>query len=178
LRAERPDSPPLCIVGQAGWKETPLHERAQQLGLANQIVVSGFVLDEELAALYKSALALIFSSHYEGFGLPLVEALASGTPVIATRTSSVPEVLGSSGVMVPPADTEALAAAMQQLLDEPTKRARLRDGCLAQSSRFSWTEAARRTLAVYARSTSQTRMSPLTGAGQPSDPRANGAGKR
>ena len=149
LVAERPDSLPLCIVGQAGWKETPVGQRALELGLADRVTVTGFLPDEDLAVLYRHTFGLVFPSHYEGFGLPVIEALASGAPVIASRTSSLPEVVGDAGLLVAPDDPEALTAAMRRLSDDGSLRARLKDASLTQAAEFSWQGAARRTLDVY-----------------------------
>jgi glycosyltransferase involved in cell wall biosynthesis len=148
LVQDTPDAPPLCIAGQAGWKETMLAERIERAGLADRVRCLGFVPDEDLAALYRHTTALVFTSHYEGFGLPLIEAQACGAPVIAVRSSSVPEVVGNAALLTPP-DAPAVTAAMQSLLAEPGRRRALRDAALAQSARSSWREAARTTLEVY-----------------------------
>jgi glycosyltransferase involved in cell wall biosynthesis len=148
LAAEVPDAPPLCIAGQAGWKETALAERIERAGLAGRVSCLGFVPDADLAALYRHATALVFTSHYEGFGLPLIEAQACGAPVVGVRSSSVPEVVGEAGLLTPP-DAEAVAAAMRTVLTDPALREALRDAALAQAARSSWSDAARQTLAVY-----------------------------
>jgi glycosyltransferase involved in cell wall biosynthesis len=158
-----PDAPPLCIAGQAGWKETAIAERVQSAGLSHRVKPLGFVSNEDLAALYRHTTALVFTSHYEGFGLPLIEAQACGAPVIAVRSSSVPEVVGEGGVLTPPGDADAVTAAMRMLLDDPGQRRALRAKALAQAGASSWRDAARRTLEVYREVVARTATGP-TGA--------------
>jgi glycosyltransferase involved in cell wall biosynthesis len=102
-----------------------------------------------LLALYRSAAALVYPSRYEGFGLPLLEAMACGTPVIAARTSAIPEVVGDAGVLLDPDDEGAWAAEIERVLDDAGHRDRLRDRGLARVREFSWQRAARETAAVY-----------------------------
>jgi glycosyltransferase involved in cell wall biosynthesis len=162
LVREVPDAPPLCIAGQAGWKETAIGERVRSAGLSERVHSLGFVPDEDLAVLYRHTTALVFTSHYEGFGLPLIEAQACGAPVIAVSSSSVPEVVGAGGVLVPPDDVDALAAAMQALLADSQWRRTLRGHAFEQAARFSWRDAARRTLDVY-RAVSAKSAAPAAG---------------
>jgi glycosyltransferase involved in cell wall biosynthesis len=118
---------------------------AQALGLANRVEFNGHVEREELASLYRGAACLVFASRYEGFGLPVLEAMASGTPVVAVRSSSIPEVAGGAAVLVE-RDAEQLAAGIEQALSD---RERLRAAGLERAAQFSWAETARRTAAVY-----------------------------
>ncbi|MCU0624009.1 MAG: glycosyltransferase family 4 protein [Gemmatimonadaceae bacterium] len=108
----------------------------------------GFVDDAVLAALYAEALALVFPSRYEGFGLPVLEAMAAGAPVITTREASLPEVAGEAALYVDPDDAEGLADAIMHLAANDTTRARLRAAGRARASQFSWRETASRTLDV------------------------------
>ncbi len=144
-----PNVPRLCISGQAGWKESSLEPRIRALGLADKVTCLGFVPDEELAALYRHCLAFVFPSHYEGFGLPVIEALACGAPVIATRTTSVPEVVGTAGLLVESRDADDLTRAMTLVLTDAGCRATLREQARQQARGFSWQTAARGTLDVY-----------------------------
>lgn len=149
VRATRPDLPPLYIAGQAGWKESSLEPRIRALGLDDHVRCLGFVSDEQLAALYRHCLALIFPTHYEGFGLPVIEALACGAAVIASRVASVPEVVGDAGLLFTPGSEDELAEAMTSMLTEPGIRERLRERAHARSTQFSWCRAAAQTLDVY-----------------------------
>ena len=118
----------------------------QRLGLERRVDFRGHVERDELAALYRGAQLLVFPSRYEGFGLPVLEAMASGTPVVATRAGAVPEVAGDAAVLVDPGDPAALAAGMERALAE---RERLAAAGLERARMFSWAETARRTLEVY-----------------------------
>ncbi len=121
----------------------------QRLGIGGQVVFTGWVPEEDKPALYSGARALVFPSLYEGFGLPPLEALACGTPVIASNRGSLPEIVGDGGVLVEPDDVEGLAAAMEKLLADDDLRTNLRQKGLAHAARFSWEKTARETLAVY-----------------------------
>ncbi|HEX5970931.1 MAG TPA: glycosyltransferase family 1 protein [Gemmatimonadaceae bacterium] len=109
----------------------------------------GFVSDEDLASLYRSACAVIVPSLYEGFGLPVLEAMRLGAPVICARTSSLPEVAGDAALYVSPTDERQLALAIVQLVTNDTLRDSLRRAGLARAARFSWDETARLTLAAF-----------------------------
>jgi glycosyltransferase involved in cell wall biosynthesis len=109
----------------------------------------GFVSDDDLVSLYRSARALIAPSSYEGFGLPMLEAMQLGTPVISARASSLPEVGGDAAAYVDPDDDAALARVIRRVLDEDSLHAEMRAAGLAQSARFSWDETARQTLAAF-----------------------------
>jgi glycosyltransferase involved in cell wall biosynthesis len=160
LVAGHRETKPL-VVGQAGWKETPIGHRVREIGLDDMVIAPGFLPDDELAALYRTAFALVYPSYYEGFGLPVVEAMGCGAPVIASNSSSLPEVVGSAGLLVSPGDAEALASAMGQLTTDESLRARLKEASPRQAARFSWREAARRTLDLYADALAKTGRNPL-----------------
>jgi len=121
----------------------------QELGIKERVVFTGWVPEEDKPTLYSGARALVFPSLYEGFGLPPLEALACGTPVIASNRGSLPEIVGDGGLLLEPDDLEGLAAAMQKLLSDDTLREDLREKGLAHAARFSWEKTARETLAVY-----------------------------
>jgi glycosyltransferase involved in cell wall biosynthesis len=114
-----------------------------------RVVAVGRVDAELLPALYRGALALVFPSLYEGFGLPVAEAMACGTPVVASTTPAVAEVGGDAALLVDPLDVAAWTAALQRLAAEPQLRARLSEAGRRRSESFSWSDCARRTLAVY-----------------------------
>jgi len=107
------------------------------------------VAEEDKPALYRGAVAFLFPSRYEGFGLPPLEAMACGTPVVGSDAASIPEVVGDAGVLVDPDDAEGMAGAVIQLAEDPTFHAELRRRALAQAARFSWERTARATLEAY-----------------------------
>ena len=121
--------------------------RALKLGEAVQFV--GWMPDEEKPALYTRATAFVFPSCYEGFGLPPLEAMACGTPVIGSTAASLPEVIGDGGLLVPPDDVDALSEAMSRLWNDAELRATLRQRALAHAASFHWSKAARETLQAY-----------------------------
>jgi glycosyltransferase involved in cell wall biosynthesis len=109
------------------------------------------VPNEELVYLYNAAKLFVFPSFYEGFGLPPLEAMACGTPVIASNVSSLPEVVGDAGILVDPNDVEALTVAMWRVLSDENLQREMRDKGLKRAATFSWKRAAQETLAVYRR---------------------------
>jgi glycosyltransferase involved in cell wall biosynthesis len=125
----------------------------------------GFVPEEDKALLYNAATLFVFPSRYEGFGLPPLEAMACGTPVIAARAASLPEVVGDGGLLIAPDDVAGLAQAMLAVLSDPARQAELRARGLAQAARFSWAQTARETLAVYD-TTNLTGLRDLSGFGK------------
>jgi glycosyltransferase involved in cell wall biosynthesis len=144
------DAPPLVIAGGSGWKNSDVLAEIERQGLAARVLFAGFVTDQELVALYNTATVFVFPTLYEGFGLPVVEAMACGAPVLTTRTSSIPEVGGDAVLYCErPADADELAAQLRRLLADDGLRARLRERGLEQASRFSWERAARETIAVF-----------------------------
>ena len=121
----------------------------RELGLGDRVVQTGWAESAEIPAFYAGASALLFPSLHEGFGLPVVEAMASGCPVVASRVYSIPEVGGSAILTFDPLDLEAMARELERaILDEPLRRRLIADG-LARAERFRWAESARRTAAVY-----------------------------
>lgn len=138
----------LVIVGKRGWLSEPIERRAGELGIANRVHFTGFVADADLPALLAGALAFVFPSLYEGFGMPVVEAMACGTPVITSNSSSLPEIAGDAALLVDPLDTNAIAAAIMRLNDDHDLRATLRQRGLARARLFNWETCARQTLAV------------------------------
>jgi alpha-1,3-rhamnosyl/mannosyltransferase len=133
----------VVFTGRPGPETAELQRVAHDLGLENRVHHLGRVPEDELDALYRSAIALVFPSSYEGFGNPALEAMARGCPVVATTAGALPEVVGQAGLLVPPCRPEALAAAVARVLDEPGLADRLRAAGLEQARRFSWLEAGR-----------------------------------
>jgi glycosyltransferase involved in cell wall biosynthesis len=142
-----PSCPPLVIVGRKGWNCDDILGYMTQLEGA--IHFPGHVSDEELIALYQMAECLVFPSLYEGFGLPVLEAMTAGCPVITSTTSSLPEAAGNAGLLVDPHNVEEIAKAMQQVLQDEDLRARMIHDGRIWASRFSWEETARLTREVY-----------------------------
>jgi glycosyltransferase involved in cell wall biosynthesis len=120
-------------------------------GTAPLVTFAGSASDPLLLALYRTAQALVYPSRYEGFGLPLLEAMACGTPVIAARTSSIPEVVGEAAVLLDPDDEEGWIAAIARVLEDPSHRARLHTAGLSRAREFSWRRTAEETALVYRR---------------------------
>ncbi|GAB4506251.1 MAG: glycosyltransferase family 1 protein [Anaerolineales bacterium] len=141
----------LIIVGRKGWVYEPIFAAVDELGLHDHVLFPGFVPDEELPVLYSAADVLVTPSFYEGFGLPALEAMACGTPVIVSDVSSLPEVVGDAGVRIDPRDEAGLAEAMVHVVQDSALRAALRAAGRERARRFTWDDAARELLAVYAR---------------------------
>jgi glycosyltransferase involved in cell wall biosynthesis len=139
----------LIIVGQRGWMWEPIEREAAEGPYAERIHLAGYVPDDQLAPLYAGAALVAMPSLYEGFGLPLLEAMACGAPVVASDASSFPEVLGNAGVLLPPDDEEAWIETMKLLLDDDRRRNQMRAQSAARARLFSWERAATETLAVY-----------------------------
>jgi glycosyltransferase involved in cell wall biosynthesis len=143
-------APKLALTGAKGWRFQEVLERVRALELEAQIVFLGSVPPDALPALYNGARLFVYPSLYEGFGLPPLEAMACGVPVVASNTSSLPEVIGDAGLLVDPIDTQALAAAMASLLDDAEQCTALSERGLARAAQFSWERAAGETLEIYA----------------------------
>jgi glycosyltransferase involved in cell wall biosynthesis len=137
----------LALAGPRGWlDEAIVAEAGRQAG---RVRLLGPVPAADLIALYATATAFVFPSLYEGFGLPPLEAMAAGTPVVAARASCLPEVLGDAALFAPPEDEQALAEALRAVLQDADLRADLRERGLARAAQFSWERTAAETLAVY-----------------------------
>lgn len=133
-----PPDTQLVLAGRAGWLSDAIVAQATGPDLREHVRITGYLSDGELAALYRSARLLAFPSLYEGFGLPLLEAMQAGVPVICSRTSSLPEVAGDAAIMVAPDDVSGWANAIHQVYDDAALRARLIARGRVQAARFSW----------------------------------------
>lgn len=140
--------PVLVLAGKRGWLYDDLFAQVRHLGLEERVLFPGYVPDEDKAALLSEALAFVFPSLYEGFGLPVLEAQACGCPVITSATSSLPEVAGNAALLVDPHDTAAIAAAMRRVAADPALRDSLIERGLANVRRFSWTVCAQSVLSI------------------------------
>jgi len=139
----------FVLAGARVWRKTPLEPVIQELGLADRVYCTGPFPDADLPALYAGADLFVFPSLYEGFGLPPLEAMACGTPVVCSNAASLPEVVGDAALTVDPYDVDALADAMCRVLVDGQLREDLRARGLARARRFSWEKTARETVAVY-----------------------------
>jgi alpha-1,3-rhamnosyl/mannosyltransferase len=140
---------PLVLAGGHGWNNAAIRATADRLARGGRVRSLGYVPDELRPILLSGARAFVYPSLYEGFGLPPLEAMACGTPVLTSNVSSLPEVVGDAALFVSPDDVDGLAAALARLWDDETLRADLRARGLAQARRFSWERTARSTLDVY-----------------------------
>jgi glycosyltransferase involved in cell wall biosynthesis len=139
----------LVIVGQSGWQTEPIYVEIERLGLKPDVIFTGYVPFEDLPAIYTLAEAMAFPSLYEGFGLPVIEAMACGTPVVTSRSSSLIEVAGDAGLLVDPLSVEELEDALHRVLNDPALRADMRHMGLERASNLTWEHTAQATLEVY-----------------------------
>jgi glycosyltransferase involved in cell wall biosynthesis len=153
LRGVQPEVklPQLVLVGKRGWLEHETFRAAERSALGNDILFTGYVPERDLAALYSGAICFVYPSYFEGFGLPVVEAMQCGVPVIAGNRTSLPEVLGNAGVLFDPFDTQALVKSLTQVLADSEYRAELRSKGLERARNFNWQKTALMTLGVYER---------------------------
>jgi glycosyltransferase involved in cell wall biosynthesis len=141
----------LVIVGKRGWLYDAFFAQLEGSPARDAVIFPGFVPDADLPAVYAGAQALAFPSEFEGFGLPVLEAMACGTPVICSNTSSLPEVTGDAARMIDPLDVDALTDGLACILQDKPLHEQMRVRGLAQAARFSWARAAEKTLTVYRR---------------------------
>ncbi len=141
----------LVLLGPRGWEYDEIFRRVEALNLSGRVIFPGFVPREELPLWYNGAMIMVYPSLYEGFGLPPLEAMACGTPVLVSSSSSLPEVVGTAGLQVAPDDTDALAAEMQHLLDDPALRSELSQRGMERARLFSWARMAQETADLYRR---------------------------
>ncbi len=139
----------LLMAGASGWGAQTVEALIRRHGLTGQVRVLGYVEDEELAYLYAGARALVWPTFYEGFGLPPLECMASGTPVITSNTSSIPEVVGDAGILVDPHDVSAISDAIRRVLEDRQLAQSLSARGLVRSRKFSWARTAAGHAAIY-----------------------------
>lgn len=141
----------LVIVGGRGWLDSPIYQAVDEFGLADRVHFTGFVRDEDLPTLYSAATCLAYPSLYEGFGFPVLEAMACGIPVITSNISSMPEVAGDAALLVDPYDVSAISDTLRRLLADETLRADLIARGFMQAQQFTWARAARQLKDIYHR---------------------------
>jgi glycosyltransferase involved in cell wall biosynthesis len=139
----------LVMAGVDRGVGDALNAQARAAGAPGAVVLLGAVDEVRLRTLYRSALALVYPSRYEGFGLPLLEAMAAGLPVIASRAASIPEVLGDAGLLLEPLDGSAWAAAIERVASDADVRQSMRSRGIARAAQFTWKRTAELTLDVY-----------------------------
>jgi glycosyltransferase involved in cell wall biosynthesis len=139
----------LVLAGKKGWLNDNLFEKIKQLGLESRVLFPGFVAEADKRFLLCAADVFAYVSLYEGFGLPVLEALACGVPTLSSNTSSLPEVAGSAAMLVNPMDVDEIALGLRRLLTDTVLRQELQKASLIQAARFSWQQAATGTLQVY-----------------------------
>lgn len=142
-------SPMLAIAGRKGWLYDAVFQSVERLGLADCVRFLDYVADDDLPALYSLADVVAMPSLYEGFGIPVVEAMACGTPVVCGNTGSLPEIAGSAALLVDPLDVDAIAGALRQALFEGEVRERLSTQGRQRAAQFNWETAAAQHLSVY-----------------------------
>jgi glycosyltransferase involved in cell wall biosynthesis len=150
LRSEREDfRPQLVIVGRKLWLASEIFDEVKRQRWADDVILTGYVADEDLPALYRAARAFVYPSLFEGFGLPPLEAMASGTPVVTSDVSSIPEITGDAALLIDPNDERELANALIEIVNNDRLRAELREKGIAQAKKFTWRDAAEKTLRLY-----------------------------
>lgn len=151
LRQTMPDAPPLVIAGRRGWLFESIFEQVTTLGLRDQVRWLEDVPSADLPALYNAASVLTLPSFYEGFGFPVLEAMACGIPTVASDRGSLPEVAGDTGILIDPDQADQIAEALHLALTDSTFRARSSAAGLARAGQFTWERTAQVVLEVYRR---------------------------
>jgi glycosyltransferase involved in cell wall biosynthesis len=139
----------LVIVGRFGWMYQEVIEQTEKLGLKDRVQFTGYIPQDDLPIVYNLASLFVYPTRYEGFGFPALEAMACGTPVITTDISSLPEIVGDAGMLVPPDDEQALTTAIAKVLTDSTLYDQLKTKGLLRAKYFTWERTARETLKVY-----------------------------
>ncbi|MEK7408681.1 MAG: glycosyltransferase family 1 protein [Acidobacteriota bacterium] len=151
LAAEATPSLPLVLAGGAGWLMEDLDRALGEHRAGGEVIRTGYVSDAQLEWLYENCFAFVYPSLFEGFGMPVLEAMGLGAPVICSNTTSLPEITGPAALLVDPTDVESIAAAMKELASSETTRERLREEGRRRARDFSWAISAERVVEVYRR---------------------------
>ena len=146
---------PLVVVGMVGWKERAIVKEMDALIRKGNLIPLGYLSDEQLAVVYAGAKLFVYPSLYEGFGIPPLEAMACGIPVVSSNRTSLPEVVGQAGVMVEPEDIQSMAQALESVLADSLKCSKMSRLGLQQASKFTWNACAEKTVGVYQKALSQ-----------------------
>ncbi len=142
-------APKLFIGGGKGWYYQEVFKLVEKFNLMNEVVFPGYLPQEDLRLWYNAATMFVYPSRFEGFGLPILEAMACGTPVITSNVSSLPEVAGDAAWLVDPTDIDALSEAMYRVFNNLDLRQTMRQKGLIQKAKFSWQKTATETTQVY-----------------------------
>jgi len=159
---------PLVLAGGKGWLMDDFERTVDELELRQDVILLGYVEDAALQWLYENCFAFVYPSLFEGFGLPVLEAMSVGAPVIASETTSLPEIVGGAGLLVDPLSETSLAAALLQLTQDTQIRRDFRQRALERAKLFSWTKSAKRVVDLYQETLTQPRR--LSAQETPSDP--------
>ena len=149
--------PKLVIVGKRAWLYEETLRAIRESGVSDSVILTGYVPEADLPALYSGALCFVYPSYFEGFGLPPLEAMKCGAPVLAGNRTSLSEVVGDAGLLVDPLDTDAIASGIARLVEDPAFRNELSVKGLKRSELFKWENTAKRTLEVYKRAVDNSR---------------------
>jgi glycosyltransferase involved in cell wall biosynthesis len=139
----------LVFTGGTRWKSSGIISKIEELRLQNDISILGYIPEEELPVLYNAADLLVYPSLYEGFGMPVVEAMACGCPIITSNIASLPEITGTAGIMVNPNDYNELADAISMVIQDSQLKQKMRQQGLEQAKFFSWERCAQQTMSIY-----------------------------
>ena len=139
----------MVLAGGKGWLEDDLEEFVQELGLSDNVLLLGYVSDKELSWLYRNCFSFVYPSLYEGFGLPVLEAMGQGAAVITSSTTSLPEVAGSAALFVNPLDELDIVGAFQKVGGDVNYREELKRRAVIQAKKFSWEKSAAEVLKIY-----------------------------
>ncbi|MEI6328607.1 MAG: glycosyltransferase family 1 protein [Pseudanabaena sp. ELA645] len=140
----------LVLIGTTRYRRAEIEHTLQQISqYKGRIIITGYVPDKDLSAIYSGATAFVFPSLYEGFGLPILEAMQCGTPVISSNSTSLPEVVGDAGILIDPKDKAQLCQAMLNVLNDETLRDNLKQKGLERAKQFSWEKCANETVEIY-----------------------------
>lgn len=149
LKAHRCIGHKLVLTGLPGWRNSKYYEIVRNAGMEDDIVFTGYISEEQLVDLYNCAEFFLYPSRYEGFGLPILEAMACGTPVITSNVTSIPEIAGDAAVLIEPTNKEQLNKAIVKMLDDGSLKNDMIKKGFEQSAKFSWRKMAIDTLAIY-----------------------------
>ena len=140
---------PLVVVGMRGWKDEAISNLMEKLARKGELRILGYIPDDKLPFVYSGASLFVYPSVYEGFGLPPLEAMACGVPVVVSNKTSLPEITETAGVLIDPYDVESLSLTVQSLLNDKAKREQMTISGIQQAKKFTWDACAERTLSVY-----------------------------
>ncbi len=139
----------LVIAGKKGWLYDQIFQKVKDFNLEDKVIFTGFILDSDLPSIYQGAKIFVLPSFYEGFGLPILEAMASGTPVISSNISSTPEIVGNGGILINPYSPKEITQAIKKIISDQELYERLKNKGKIQAKKFSWGKCAQETLGAY-----------------------------